>query len=107
MRRVFSDQGRLQGLLDFEAALARAQSRAELIPDAAARAIEAQCRCELFDVSELARGSAAAGNSAIPVVNRLTELVEQNDPAAARFVHFGATSQDAIDTGLVLQLRQA
>jgi 3-carboxy-cis,cis-muconate cycloisomerase len=107
MRRVFSDQGRLQGLLDFEAALARAQARAEVIPAGAARAIEAQCRCELFDIGELARGSAAAGNSAIPVVDKLTELVEQSDPAAARFVHFGATSQDAMDTGLVLQLRQA
>src|SRR5262249_10089056 len=51
--------------------------------------------------------SAAAGNSTIPVVNELTRLVAAVDGSAANYVHWGATSQDAMDTGLVLQLRQA
>ncbi len=105
MRAVFSDRGRLQGMLDFEAALARAEARAGVIPAAAVASIEAQCRADSFDVGELARGSALAGNTAIPMVKALTALVAKRDEAAARFVHWGATSQDAMDTGLVLQLR--
>jgi len=106
MRRVFGDAGRLQRMLDFEAALARAEARAGVIPAAAAKVIGEQCRAARFDLGELSRGSAAAGNSAIPVIQELTRLVAGVDPAAAQYVHWGATSQDAMDTGLVLQLRQ-
>jgi 3-carboxy-cis,cis-muconate cycloisomerase len=107
MRTVFSDRGRLQGMLDFEAALARAEVRAGVVPAAAVAAIASQCRADAFDVEALARGSALAGNTAIPMVQALTALVAKHDEAAARFVHWGATSQDAMDTGLVLQLREA
>lgn len=105
MREIFSDAGRLQGMLDFEAALARGGSRTGVIPSAAAEPIAACCDAARFDVETLAASAAAAGNLAIPLVKALTALVAQQDGAAARFVHWGATSQDAIDTGLVLQLR--
>jgi 3-carboxy-cis,cis-muconate cycloisomerase len=105
MSRVFCDRGRLQGMLDFEASLARAQARAGLMPKAAARAIAGKCHAELFDLTALAQASALAGNSAIPVVNALTKLVAKTDADAAGQVHRGATSQDAMDTGLVLQMR--
>jgi 3-carboxy-cis,cis-muconate cycloisomerase len=107
MREIFSDHGRLQGMLDFEAALARAEARLGVIPKAAAPAIEAQCQAKLFDIEALARAAAAAGNTAIPMVKALTALVWKKDKAAAGYVHWGATSQDAMDTGLVLQLRSA
>src|SRR5262245_26539214 len=107
MRAVFSDRGRLQGMLDFEAALARAEARSGIIPPAAAQPIASQCRAELFDLDALACAGALAGNSAIPMVKELTALVGQVSPEAAHFVHWGATSQDAMDTGLVLQLRSA
>ncbi|MGQ0579562.1 MAG: 3-carboxy-cis,cis-muconate cycloisomerase [Betaproteobacteria bacterium] len=107
VREIFSDRGRLQGMLDFEAALARAAAATGLIPGPAALQIKSQCRAELFDVGALSRGAAAAGNPAIPMVKALTALVENLDHDAARFVHWGATSQDAMDTGLVLQLRSA
>src|SRR6516225_2794573 len=106
MRRVFSDHGRLQGILDFEAGLARVQARLGVIPTEAALVIAGQCRAELFDIAALAQATALAGNAAIPVVNELTLLVASVNPTAARYVHWGATSQDAMDTGLVLQLRQ-
>jgi 3-carboxy-cis,cis-muconate cycloisomerase len=61
----------------------------------------------LFDVAELARAAKLAGNVAIPLLKALTGLVAQTDKDAARYVHWGATSQDAIDTGWVLQLRKA
>jgi 3-carboxy-cis,cis-muconate cycloisomerase len=107
MRAVFSDGGRLQGMLDFEAALARAEARAGVIPAAAVAAIESQCDAHAFDIDALANASALAGNTAIPLVKALTAAVAKRDEAAARFVHWGATSQDAMDTGLVLQLRSA
>jgi len=104
---VFSDGRRVQAMLDFEAALARAEARVGVIPAAAATFIAARCRAELFDIESLARDAALAGNPAIPLVRQLTRLVAEEDAEAAHFVHWGATSQDAIDTGFVLQLRQA
>jgi 3-carboxy-cis,cis-muconate cycloisomerase len=94
-------------MLDFEAALARAEARTGVVPPAAVAPIESACRAEAFEVDELARGAALAGNTAIPMVKALTALVAKRDEAAARYVHWGATSQDAMDTGLVLQLREA
>ncbi len=102
-----SDRARLQGMLDFEAALARAEAKTGVIPARAAPAIAAKCRAELFDAQSLAQAAAQAGNLAIPLVDQLQVKVAADDAEAARFVHWGATSQDAIDTGFVLQLRQA
>ena len=107
MREVLSDRQRLQGMLDFEAALARALASAGIAPKNAVGPIESQCRAELFDVESLARAAALSGNVAIPMVKALTQLVAKADTQASTFVHWGATSQDAIDTGLVLQLRAA
>ncbi|HEU0027685.1 MAG TPA: 3-carboxy-cis,cis-muconate cycloisomerase [Ktedonobacterales bacterium] len=105
MRAVFSDHSRLQAMLAFERALARAEARSNVIPERAAKAIAERCRAESFDLDELARGAEQAGNLAIPVVRALTALVERDDAEAAQYVHWGATSQDVIDTGLTLQMR--
>jgi 3-carboxy-cis,cis-muconate cycloisomerase len=107
VEEVLSDRACLQGMLDFEAALAGAEARAGVIPSSAAAVIAAQCNAELFDVEVLAAAAARAGNLAIPWVKALTALVAHSDMDAARYVHWGATSQDAIDTGWVLQLRPA
>ena len=107
MRGIFSDHGRIQAMLDFEAALARAEARAGVVSAATGAAIGAQCKAELFDVDALAAAAAQAGNPAIPLVRALTALVAARDADAARYVHWGATSQDAMDTGLVLQLSSA
>jgi 3-carboxy-cis,cis-muconate cycloisomerase len=115
LRKLFSapwaeecldDEARLQGMLDFEAALARAEARVGLVPADAAEAIARQCRAGLFDQDRLADAAARAGNPAIPLVSALTALVAAERSEAARHVHLGATSQDAMDTGLVLQLRR-
>ncbi|MGE0116702.1 MAG: 3-carboxy-cis,cis-muconate cycloisomerase [Dongiaceae bacterium] len=105
MAAIFSERARLQGMLDFEAALARAEAAAGLIPAAAAEAIARVCVADNFDLADLAQATAQAGNPAIPMVKQLTALVGKADASAARFVHWGATSQDATDTGLVLQMR--
>src|SRR5271154_4297817 len=75
MREIFSDRGRLQGMLDFEAALARALARTGIAPADTVSAIEARCDATSFDLEALARETALAGNLAIPMVKALTELV--------------------------------
>lgn len=107
MRAIFCDQGRVQGMLDFEAALARAEARVGLIPREAVAPIEAACRADSYDFSALAQAIATAGNSAIPLVKALGKRIAAASPEAERYVHLGATSQDAMDSGLVLQLRAA
>lgn len=104
---VFTDRAHLQGLLDFEAALARAEAKTGVIPAAAAAPIGTQCDAAFYDLAAIADGAARAGNTAIPLVKALTAKVAAKDKDAAGFVHWGATSQDAMDTGLVLQLRAA
>lgn len=107
MREVFCDQGRVQAMLDFEAALARAEARVGLIPSAAVAPIAAACNAGLYDFAALGEAIATAGNSAIPLVKALGKQIASTDAEAERYVHLGATSQDVMDTGLVLQLRQA
>nr|WP_307324412.1 MULTISPECIES: 3-carboxy-cis,cis-muconate cycloisomerase [Pseudomonas] len=107
MRAIFCDAGRVQGMLDFEAALARAEAQVGLIPASAVAAIEAACRADYYDFSALAQAIATAGNSAIPLVKALGKRIAASDAEAERYVHLGATSQDAMDSGLVLQLRAA
>jgi 3-carboxy-cis,cis-muconate cycloisomerase len=107
VERIFSSRACLQAMLDFEAALARAEGRAGVIPFSASAPIVAKCQTELFDSKAIAAGAKLAGNLAIPLVKSLTALVAEDNKAAARYVHWGATSQDVIDTACVLQLRQA
>jgi 3-carboxy-cis,cis-muconate cycloisomerase len=105
--RIFSESETIQSVLTFEAALARAEAQTGVIPEADARAIAAACRAENFDTEELGQQAALAGNFAIPLIRKLTEVVARTNKEAARFVHWGATSQDALDTAVALQLWQA
>jgi 3-carboxy-cis,cis-muconate cycloisomerase len=107
MERVFSDAASVQAMLDFEAGLASATAAAGIIPSSAAQIIAAKCHSELIDLPALARAASAAGNLAIPLVKQLTAVVARENPDASRFVHWGATSQDLLDTALILQLRAA
>lgn len=107
MQDVLSDEAHVKAMLRFEAALATAEARAGVIPEGAARKVAEQCGSVQFDLGSIAEEAALAGNLAIPLVKMLTEAVARQDKDAARFVHWGATSQDAIDTGFVLQLQDA
>jgi 3-carboxy-cis,cis-muconate cycloisomerase len=105
--KLFSSEATVQRMLDFEAALARAESAAGAIPSSAAISIAAQSRAELFDLHKLARDAALTGNLAIPLVKQLKDLVGARDAEAANFVHWGATSQDVIDSAQILQIRDS
>jgi 3-carboxy-cis,cis-muconate cycloisomerase len=107
MRVVCDDVAYLQHMLDFEAALARAEAAAGVIPGSAAGPITKACRAEAFDLAALAEAATRSGNLAIPLVKALTAAVAKEDADAARYVHWGATSQDVIDTASMLTLRAA
>ena len=101
LREAVSDAAWLRGMLDFERALAVAEARAGVIPADAAEAIGAACE-EPFDLD--VEGSRAAGNPAEPLVRALRARAGGE---AGNYVHWGATSQDAIDTAAVLVSRRA
>jgi 3-carboxy-cis,cis-muconate cycloisomerase len=105
MRAVCDDVAYLQNMLDFEAALAQAEASAGVIPKRAAGAIAKACKASSFDLAELAKAATLSGNLAIPLVKALTADVAKADSEAARYVHWGATSQDVIDTATMLTLR--
>jgi 3-carboxy-cis,cis-muconate cycloisomerase len=107
MRAIMSDQARLQRMLDFEAALARAEASVGVISATGASAIADACQAGQYDIAALVEAQIPSGNIAIAVVNALTQQVASRDPGAASFVHWGATSQDVIDTALMLELRAA
>jgi len=101
---LFSERRWVAGMLRFEEALARAEAEAGVIPKDAAAAIAACCRIDLFDPEAIMREALLAGTPAIPLV-RL--LVERAGGEAGRFVHWGATSQDCVDTATILLVREA
>lgn len=102
---AFGDTTYARAMLAFERALAEAQADAGLIPAAAARSIGAACDA-LQPSGELLVGEARrCGSLAIPLVKALTEEVRKHDAAAAAYVHYGSTSQDVLDSALVLCLK--
>jgi 3-carboxy-cis,cis-muconate cycloisomerase len=107
MLEAFGQEAVCQAMLDFEAALARAQAAEGIIPAQAAAEIGLLCRVESFDVAAIVAASGRAGSLAMPLVKQLTERVAQHDPEAARYVHWGSTSQDVVDTAMVLATGRA
>jgi 3-carboxy-cis,cis-muconate cycloisomerase len=101
MREIFCARGSVQALLDVEAALAKAGAAVGFLSADAAAAIGAAAKADEIDLDQLAADGALAGTVVIPLVKWLKAAV----PAHADAVHFGGTSQDIIDTGLMLQLR--
>ncbi|MCH7296958.1 3-carboxy-cis,cis-muconate cycloisomerase [Acinetobacter higginsii] len=106
---IFSDQALLKYMIQTEVALAKAQAQVKVIPDSAASIIEqvGQNAVAHIDLDALATAAGLAGNVAIPLVKQFTALVKQQNEDASRYVHWGATSQDIIDTATILQCRDA
>ncbi|MHA1190270.1 MAG: 3-carboxy-cis,cis-muconate cycloisomerase [Alphaproteobacteria bacterium] len=103
MQMAFSDEAFLQTMLDFEAALATAEAECGIIPELCVDSICKACVSSHYNINEIGRQSALAGNPAIPLVKALTKNVGGD---AARYVHWGATSQDVIDTALMIMARR-
>ncbi|MBC6992007.1 3-carboxy-cis,cis-muconate cycloisomerase [Hymenobacter sp. BT491] len=107
IENLFSAETQVSYMLAFERALANAEGTLGVIPADAAEVIAAVCRETEWNPEALAEQTLLAGNPAIPLVKTLTQRVAQRDTEAAKYVHFGATSQDVLDTALMLQLQAA
>jgi len=104
MRAVFSDENRLQQWYDFESALALEQAALGIIPVAAAREIAAKARVGNVDLDAIAAETRIVKHPLVPAVRALQKACEGQH---GEYVHFGPTSQDVYDTGMVLQVKQA
>lgn len=104
MRAVFSERGQVQKWLDVEAALARVQGRLGIVPEAAAAEISAKADADLIDMDLMREEVDRVGYAIMPLVHRLAAVCEGD---AGRYVHWGTTTQDIKDTGVVLQIRDA
>jgi len=99
-----SDDALLGAMARFEGALALASVAPGFVPDAAAKTIAGVAGAVRFDAAAIAAAARLSGTLTLPLVKALTEQVAAVSEEAARYVHFGATSQDVMDTGLALCL---
>src|SRR5260221_6395890 len=102
MRVLLADRKHLQCMLDVEAALARVQARLGIVPQDAAEAISAAASVDRLSLDEIATSTQIVGYPVVALVKALGTLAGTD---AARYAHWGATTQDIIDTALVLQIR--
>ncbi len=101
MREVFSDASLIARYAKVEVALAKAEARCGVIPAEAARQIAERCDVAALDIDELRRETDIVGYPILPLVHQLAKQCGE----AGRYVHWGATTQDIMDTAVVLQLR--
>jgi 3-carboxy-cis,cis-muconate cycloisomerase len=106
INELFSDNQTINAFLQFEASLALAQANNGIIPTEAAEIIAQCCKVSFIDIEKLKKDINLGGNAAIPLVQQLTRIVKNNDVEASKYVHLGATSQDVVDTALVLQIKR-
>ena len=104
LREIFSETNRLQKWLDFEVALARTQERLELIPAGVADEIAAGARIEKIDIEAVATEVRRIKHTLVPLLKQAQKGMSKR---GVEYLHYGATTQDAVDTGLILQLKQA
>ena len=102
MRAIWDDRAMVQRWLDVEAALATTEAELGLVPASAAREIARRARVDLIDLAAMKREFDTTWNPVMPLVNALRQVVR---PSAARWVHWGATSKNIIDTALALQIK--
>ncbi|SDC88204.1 3-carboxy-cis,cis-muconate cycloisomerase [Cupriavidus sp. YR651] len=103
MRQIFSDGALVQRYIDVEVALAKAEARVGVIPAEAAEAIARESRIERIDFDHMREETDIVGYPILPLVHQLVAMCGE----AGRYVHWGATTQDIMDTAVALQVRDA
>lgn len=103
MRNVFSDASLIRKYIAVEIALAKAQSRLNVIPATAAAEIESRVKFEQLDFERLKQETENVGYPILPLVTQLAEQCEE----AGKYIHWGATTQDIMDTANALQIKEA
>ncbi|CAN7723101.1 adenylosuccinate lyase [Variovorax paradoxus] len=103
LRTIFGEENRIQKWLDFEAALASAQAELGLIPAAAAKEIASKARVENIDIAAMSAEIRRIKHSLVPALKQLQAACSKEN---GEWVHYGATTQDVVDTGVALQLKE-
>lgn len=103
MRNIFSDHALIQRYIDAEVALARAEARVGVIPAEAADVIARESKIERIDFDHMRHETDIVGYPILPLVHQLVAMCGE----AGRYVHWGATTQDIMDTAVALQVRDA
>jgi len=104
MREIFNDAQRIQAWLDVESALARSQAILGIIPEDAAREITEKAKWEKLDFCKMKEIYERSGHPIMPLINALKDVCKR---PWGEYVHWGATTQDIMDTGCILQIRNA
>ena len=104
MRSIFSDENRLQKWLDVEVALAKVESELNIIPEEAYVEILKKGRFDLIDVKEFRDELIKTGHPLMPLIKLFKKACDNN---AGQYIHWGATTQDVLDTGMILQVKEA
>ncbi|WP_408011273.1 adenylosuccinate lyase [Pseudalkalibacillus sp. A8] len=103
MREIFSEKNLVQKWLDVEAALARAEAKLGIIPQEASDEINSKAKVELMDLEEMGKEIKGISHPIVPLVRQLTNRCENG---LGQYVHWGATTQDIMDSANVLQIRE-
>src|SRR5699024_3913481 len=104
MRKIFSDRTMVQNWLDVEASLAKVQSELDIIPVEAAKEIEKNADVDLINFEELKSEIDKTNHPFVPVITLLKKLCNDD---YGEYIHWGATTQDIMDSGLILQIKSA
>jgi adenylosuccinate lyase len=104
MNRIFSEKGRFQRWLDVEASLSRIQASLSMIPKEAAEAISRKANVELLDLGRYKEMYQQTGHPMVAMLRLFQPVVERN---FGQYIHFGATTQDIMDTAMMLALKKA
>jgi 3-carboxy-cis,cis-muconate cycloisomerase len=103
MREIFSDHALIQRYIDVEIALAKAEARVGVIPAEAAEVIARESKIDLIDLNKMRHETDIVGYPILPLVHQLVKMCGE----AGRYVHWGATTQDIMDSAVALQVRDA
>lgn len=104
MRAVFSGRAQIQSWLDCWVALAKAEAKNGVIPESAAEEIAQKAHAEDIDMDYVREGFKKTSHPLMPQIRAFTKLCS---PETGGYIHWGATTQDITDTGMILQLRNA
>lgn len=104
MKKIYSDENMVQKWLDVEAALAKVQAELNVIPKEAAKEIQNKARIENLNINKLREEIMFTAHPIVPVINQLSQACENG---YGQYIHWGATTQDIMDTGAVLQMKEA
>ena len=107
MRAIFSDHALIQRYIDAEVALAQAEARVGVIPAEAAEVIARESKIERIDFDHMREETDIVGYPILPLVHQLVAMCGDGEGGAGRYVHWGATTQDIMDTAVALQVRDA